>query len=126
MWACEFMCVWLDKQFDTGMRMSVWVGACGWVCISSHPCSRACLPACHPATSADDVWFINRRPVFAPEAGVRKFVARNAAGELQGFIFFDACFDQGQLTGWYANVTRMAPDAHPGALNLMMKHFLEK
>jgi hypothetical protein len=70
------------------------------------------------------VWFINRKPVFAPEPGVRKFVARDAHGRLQGFIFFDACFEQGELAGYYANVTRLAPDAHPGTLNLIIKHFL--
>ena len=83
----------------------------------------ACPFHCH---RADEVWFINRPPVFAPEAGVRKFIARNAAGEIQGFIFFDGVFENGQLTGYYANVTRMLPDAHPGTLNLMMKEFIEK
>ena len=81
--------------------------------------SLSCAPA-------DDVWFINRRPIFAPEAGVRKFIARNAAGQLQGYIFFDGVFEGGRLVGYYANVTRLLPDAHPGTLNLMMKTFLER
>lgn len=75
---------------------------------------------------ADDVWFINRPPVFAPEAGVRKFVARDASGKIQGFIFFDGVFEDGQLTGYYANVTRMLPGAHAGTLNLIMKEFIER
>lgn len=77
----------------------------------------------HPT---DEVWFINRAPVFAPEPGVRKFVARDAAGAVLGYIFFDGVFENGQLTGYYANVTRMLPDAHPGTLNLIIKEFLDR
>jgi hypothetical protein len=62
--------------------------------------------------------------VFLPEPGVRKFVARDSSGRLVGFIFFDSVFEGGRLAGWYANVTRLAPDAHPGTLNLMIKHFI--
>lgn len=64
--------------------------------------------------------------MFAPEAGVRKFVARDASGKIQGFIFFDGVFEDGQLTGYYANVTRMLPGAHAGTLNLIMKEFIER
>jgi hypothetical protein len=64
--------------------------------------------------------------VFAPEAGVRKFVARNASGVMQGYIFFDGVYEGGQLVGYYANVTRLLPDAHPGTLNLIIKEFLER
>lgn len=81
---------------------------------------------CCAVLAADEVWFINRRPIFAPEPGVRKFIARNAAGKLQGYIFFDGVFEDGELVGYYANVTRMLPDAHPGTLNLMMKTFIER
>jgi hypothetical protein len=72
------------------------------------------------------VWFINRRPVFAPEPGVRKLVARDAAGVLRGYIFFDGVFEGGRLVGYYANVTRLAPDAHPGTLNLIIREFLDR
>jgi hypothetical protein len=72
------------------------------------------------------VWFINRTPVFAPEPGVRKFIARNAAGALQGYIFFDGVFEGGWLVGYYANVTRMLPDAHPGTINLIIRDFLDR
>lgn len=56
---------------------------------------------------------------------MRKLVARNASGVLQGYIFFDAVYEDGRLIGYYANVTRMLPDAHPGTLNLVMKAFIE-
>lgn len=72
------------------------------------------------------MWFINRPPVFAPEPGVRKFVARDSTGAIQGYIFFDGVFEGGQLTAYYANVTRMLPNAHPGTLNLIIKEFLER
>jgi len=29
-------------------------------------------------------------------------------------------------SGYYANVTRMSPDAHPGVLNLIIKEFIDK
>lgn len=74
------------------------------------------------------VWFINRQPVLAPEPGVRKLIARDAGGRLLGFIFFDAVYDGSTdaPVGYYANVTRMLPDAHTGTLNLIIKHFLDR
>lgn len=56
---------------------------------------------------------------------MRKLIARDASGTMQGYIFFDGVFEDGRLVGYYANVTRMLPDAHPGTLNLMMKTFIE-
>lgn len=56
---------------------------------------------------------------------MRKFVACDRTGRMLGFIFFDAVTERGRVTGWYANVTRLAPGAHPGALNLIIKTFLE-
>jgi hypothetical protein len=65
--------------------------------------------------------------VFAPEPGVRKFTAREAgSGRLLGFIFFDAVYEAGNVTGYYANVTRMRPDAHPGVLNLLVSSFMDR
>ncbi|WIA39196.1 hypothetical protein OEZ86_005321 [Tetradesmus obliquus] len=76
---------------------------------------------------AGRVWFINRLPVFAPEPGVRKFTAREAgSGRLLGFIFFDAVFEASNVVGYYANVTRMVPDAHPGVLNLLVSNFMDR
>ncbi|WIA18896.1 hypothetical protein OEZ85_003568 [Tetradesmus obliquus] len=76
---------------------------------------------------AGNFWFINRPPVFAPEPGVRKFTARDSSsGRLLGFIFFDAVFEAGQVVGYYANVTRMVPDAHPGVLNLLVSNFMDR
>ncbi|WIA39195.1 hypothetical protein OEZ86_005320 [Tetradesmus obliquus] len=76
---------------------------------------------------AGNFWFINRPPVFAPEPGVRKFTARDSSsGQLLGFIFFDAVFEPGQVVGYYANVTRMVPDAHPGVLNLLVSNFMDR
>lgn len=74
---------------------------------------------------AGSFWFINRPPILAPEPGVRKFTARDAHNRLLGYIFFDGVFEGGQLVGYYANVTRLVPDAHPGTLNLIVKAFLE-
>lgn len=96
-----------------------------WTAVLTLSCPGTCS-ACHPSLAADDVWFINRPPVFTPEAGVRKFVARDSSGQVQGFIFFDGVYENGQLTGYYANVTRMRPDAHPGTLNLVMKEFIHR
>jgi hypothetical protein len=65
--------------------------------------------------------------VFAPEPGVRKFTAREAgSGRLLGFIFFDAVYESGRVAGYYANVTRMRPDAHPGVLNLLVSSFMDR
>jgi hypothetical protein len=58
---------------------------------------------------------------------VRKFTAREAAsGVLLGFIFFDGVYEAGKLVGYYANVTRMRPDAHPGVLNLLVSNFMDR
>lgn len=56
---------------------------------------------------------------------MRKFTARDSSGRLLGYMFFDGVFKEGKLVGYYANVTRMLPDAHPGTLNFMIKTFLE-
>lgn len=75
---------------------------------------------------AGRIWFINRLPVFAPEPGVRKLIARSQDGRLQAYIFFDAVYEGGRVVGYYANVTRMRPDAHPGVLNVLIKEFIER
>jgi hypothetical protein len=97
------------------------------LCVSAAEASRH-LPVL-PANDcpAGRFWFINRLPVFAPEPGVRKFTAREAAsGRLLGFIFFDAVHEAGNIVGYYANVTRMRPDAHPGVLNLLVSNFMDR
>jgi hypothetical protein len=58
---------------------------------------------------------------------VRKFTAREAgSGRLLGFIFFDGVWEGGVLVGYYANVTRMRPGAHPGVLNLLVSAFMDR
>jgi hypothetical protein len=52
------------------------------------------------ACPAAHMWLMNRQPVFSPEFGVRKFVARDGVGgKLLAFIFFDAVYDAGNLVG---------------------------
>jgi len=75
---------------------------------------------------AGSVWFINRLPVFADEEGVRKLAARDHLGRMLAFVACDPVYEAGQVIGYYANVTRMRPDAHAGTLNLMMSWFIEK
>eukprot|EP00775_Hariotina_reticulata_P013086 gene13086-13213_t len=79
----------------------------------------------HKGPKAAHMWLLNRQPVFGPEFAVRKFVARDGNGKLLAFIFFDAVFEAGRLVGYYANVTRMRPGAHPGVLNLIIKTFID-
>jgi hypothetical protein len=58
---------------------------------------------------------------------VRKFTARDvSSGRLLGYIFFDAVYEGGAVVGYYANVTRMRPDAHPGVLNLLVSSFMDR
>lgn len=83
-----------------------------------------CWCCCCPAV--DRVWFVNRPPVFSPECGVRKFIARDCTGQMLAYVFFDAVYDGGVVAGYYANVTRMRPDAHPGVLNLIIKEFIDR
>jgi lysylphosphatidylglycerol synthetase-like protein (DUF2156 family) len=64
--------------------------------------------------------------VFDDEEGVRKLVARDKTGRMLAFVACDPVYEFGQVVGYYANVTRMRPDAHPGTLNLMMKEFIER
>lgn len=73
---------------------------------------------------AGQIWFINRLPVLQDEPGVRKFTARDNTGAMLAYIFFDPVYEAGVLVGYYANVTRMVPDAHPGCLNLIMRHVI--
>jgi hypothetical protein len=93
-------------------------------CHIADACHTRCCCCCR---RAGRVWFINRLPVFASERGVRKFTAREAAsGVLLGFIFFDGVYEASKLVGYYANVTRMRPDAHPGVLNLLVSNFMDR
>lgn len=57
---------------------------------------------------------------------MRKFVARDGNGRMLAFVFFDAVYMDGLIVGYYANVTRMRPDAHPGVLNLIIKTFIDR
>jgi lysylphosphatidylglycerol synthetase-like protein (DUF2156 family) len=81
---------------------------------------------CCLSSLAGRVWFINRLPIFEEEDGVRLFAARDSNGRMLAFVACDPVYEFGQVVGYYANVTRMRPDAHPGTLNLMMKEFLDR
>ena len=69
---------------------------------------------------------MNRGPVFGDEESVRKLVVRDNTGRMLAFVAWDPVYEAGEVVGYYANVTRMKPDAHAGTLNLMMSWFIEK
>lgn len=71
-------------------------------------------------------WFINRRPVLTKvEPGVRRFAALHN-GSLVAWIFFDPMYQEGQVVGYYANITRHTSSAHTGTLGLIIKEAMEK
>jgi lysylphosphatidylglycerol synthetase-like protein (DUF2156 family) len=53
-----------------------------------------------------EIWIYARRPVFAFEDGVRKFVACNRDGRVAGFVFYDPMYRAGQVFGYAANISR--------------------
>lgn len=58
-----------------------------------------------------EIDFYARRPVFASEPNVRKFLARNDEGEIIGFAFYDPIFNDGEVTGYSANIIRTDENA---------------
>lgn len=53
-----------------------------------------------------EIWFFARRPVFEPEADVRKFVAYDREGRVAGFAFYDPIYRAGAVCGYAANILR--------------------
>lgn len=53
-----------------------------------------------------EIWIYARRPVFAPEADVRKFVAYGRDGRVAGFVFYDPMYRDGRVYGYSANISR--------------------
>ena len=64
--------------------------------------------------------------MFDDEDGVRLLAARDTNGKMLAFVACDPVYEEGQVVGYYANVTRMRPDAHAGTLNMMMKEFIDR
>jgi len=53
-----------------------------------------------------EIWIYARRPVFAHEEDVRKFVAYDREGRVAGFIFYDPMYRNGNIYGYSANISR--------------------
>lgn len=53
-----------------------------------------------------EIWIYARRPVFAYEEDVRKFVAYDRDGRVAGFVFYDPIYRDGAVVGYAANISR--------------------
>ena len=53
-----------------------------------------------------EIWIYARRPVFEREEDVRKFVARDPAGQVAGFAFYDPIYRDGQVAGYSDVISR--------------------
>jgi phosphatidylglycerol lysyltransferase len=53
-----------------------------------------------------EIWIYARRPVFAYENDVRKFVAYDREGRVAGFAFYDPIYRDGRVFGYSANILR--------------------
>lgn len=53
-----------------------------------------------------EIWLFARRPVFEPEADVRKFVAWDRSGRVAGFACYDPIYRDGDVVGYSANTSR--------------------
>ena len=60
----------------------------------------------HKKVNDREIWVYARRPVFAPEEDVRKFVAYDREGRVAGFAFYDPMYRDGRVYGYSANITR--------------------
>ena len=58
--------------------------------------------------------FLTRQPVYHDEPFVRKFYSIDADQNLQGFIFFDPIFEEGEVVGYCPSVMRARPGASMG------------
>jgi lysylphosphatidylglycerol synthetase-like protein (DUF2156 family) len=53
-----------------------------------------------------EIWIYARRPVFEPEADVRKFVAYDREGRVAGYAFYDPMYREEKIYGYSANIAR--------------------
>jgi lysylphosphatidylglycerol synthetase-like protein (DUF2156 family) len=53
-----------------------------------------------------EIWIYARRPVYAHEQDVRKFVAFNKEGTAIGYAFYDPMYRDGKIFGYSANTVR--------------------
>jgi len=53
-----------------------------------------------------EIWIYARRPIFAPEEDVRKFVAYDKTGKVAGFAFYDPMYRDGRVFGYSSNISR--------------------
>src|SRR5688572_417847 len=53
-----------------------------------------------------EIWIYARRPVYAPEEDVRKFVAYDRNGRVAGYVFYDPMYRDGKVVGYSANISR--------------------
>lgn len=53
-----------------------------------------------------EIWIYARRPIFAHEEDVRKFVAYDKQGQVIGFVFYDPMYRAGKVFGYSANIVR--------------------
>jgi len=60
----------------------------------------------HKKVNDREIWIYARRPVFAQEEEVRKFVAYDRDGRVAGFVFYDPMYRDGQVIGYSANISR--------------------
>ncbi len=58
--------------------------------------------------------FLARRAVYCDEPFVRKFYSVDAGQNLQGFIFFDPIFEEGEVVGYCPSIMRARPGASMG------------
>jgi alpha-beta hydrolase superfamily lysophospholipase len=56
--------------------------------------------------STREIWIYARRPVFAAEPDVRKFLAFDKEGKVIGFVFYDPMYREGKIVGYAANTVR--------------------
>lgn len=60
----------------------------------------------HKKVNDREIWIYARRPVFAFEDDVRKFVAYDRDGRVAGFVFYDPMYRGGKVYGYSANISR--------------------
>jgi alpha-beta hydrolase superfamily lysophospholipase len=56
--------------------------------------------------STREIWIYARRPIFASEPDVRKFLAFDREGKVVGFVFYDPMYQDGKIFGYSANTVR--------------------
>jgi len=64
--------------------------------------------------SSREVIFITRCAQFHDEPFVRKFIALNKNGDIEGFTFYDPIFDNGEVIGYTPSIERFSPHSVKG------------